>query len=511
MYVFPTRQATTTLVAALAIASLLSYATFLFDPGRAGHPIAYALLVTAEVIGMLQMLGIWATVLPSPPAFAPPDVLEIRRALPQLRKMPVRVVVFVPVAGEPIETIRATLIGARDIRLAHRTIVLDDGRSDEVKELAGSLGVEYIRRSTKEHWKAGNINHALTQVDCDFVAVFDSDQVAEPAFLEEALPYLLADPQLALVQTAQYYGNRESFIGGGSAEVQDIFYRHVQTGKNLYNSAFYVGTNGLFRREALDSVEGMYRHSHAEDIWTSIRLHEKGWKTLYVPHILAIGLGPETVDRYFRQQFRWARGGLEIFFKHNPLFQRTLTVDQKLQYLLVSMFYLTGFSTLIFFLLPLFYVYFGWKPLDIPEGALTWLTRCLPYYAMILFSSFHFLGRVPLWRTFVVAMTAFPSHIAACFSVITGLNLRWSVTGIIRRQTDYVTSVAPHLLLLLLSLGAIPLLLLYQQEPSVSFIVLLALLWNSAVLVSICKRAIPAFAHAPVRPSLLAASTPTPS
>lgn len=486
------RQAITPILLGLSLLSLLWYASFLYDTRNMGHPVAYGLLVVADTFGMLQLLGAWVTMLFARSAYATPESLRMRRALERLKggDMPPSVVaVLIPVAGEPLSMIRETVIAARDMEVSHRTVILDDGASDAVRSLAQELSVEYIRREHRRGEKAGNLNHALSLIKTDFFAVFDSDYLARPQFLLETLPHLLSDRKLAFVQTPQYYGNREHFISGGDAETQEVFYTHIQTGKNAFNAAFFVGTNALFRRAAIEDIGGFFEDSHSEDIWTSLFLHERGWKSLFLPQVLAVGDAPRTVDAFFRQQFRWARGGFEIFFKRNPLLQ-TLSLDQKLQYLHSVSFYFGGFAVFLFYLLPLLYVYFGWRPLTDPEGTLHWALRFLPYYLMTFLLTIHLLGHVPRWRTFVVALSAFPAHIAACLSVLTGLKFRWSVTGVIRRRADYITSVAPHLFFLLLSLGALPILALESDDPVLAALMAFWLLWNSSILASLCIRAL---------------------
>lgn len=473
------------------------YVVMLLNPEHIGHPIAYGLLLFAETIGMMQLLGIWLTVIVGKPEPVPYEVSAARVALEKNPKLADTVAVFVCVAGEAIDLIAQTLRAARDIRFPHVTCVLDDGSSDEVKELAAELKIIYLRRSSREGWKAGNVNYALERVHCDFFAVFDSDHVAEPEFLHETLPWMMADKKMAFVQTPQYLVNREGFVSGGIAETQEVFYRQIQTAKNRFNAAFCVGTNVLFRAEAIFDVGGMYAKSHSEDIWTSLLLHEAGWNSRYLPIVLAKGQAPETVETFLRQQFRWAAGGYEILFsRHNPLLNDALTLDQKLQYMLTSTFFMTGFSVFIFFLLPLLYVYLGWKPLSLENGW-TWVAHFVPYFVTLLIALSHLQGRFPRWRTFVMAMGAFPAHMSALLSVLTGIRLRWKASGVAHSNIDYVKSVMLHLLLLFLSLGAIPVLLISERNGSMALVIALCLLWNSTLLFALCKRAIPIFDRVP--------------
>ena len=496
MQSFCNRQASTPIILTMAIASLAWYLALLLNPENIGHPVAYGLLLFAETIGMVQLLGLWTTIVVGKPEGVRYDIIAAKEALAKNPTIAGTVAVFVPVAGEAIEIITETLRAARDIRFPHQTWVLDDGKSDDVKALAASLGVGYLRRSDRKGWKAGNLNNAIQKVPCDFFAIFDSDHVAKPEFLDETLPWLMVDPNVAFVQTPQHLVNRDSFVGGGIAECNEVFYRHIQTGKNHFNAAFCVGTNVVFRAEAVREMGGIYDQSHSEDIWTSLLLHERGWKSVYLPMILAEGLAPDTIDSYFRQQFRWASGGYELLFRHNPLLSKTLSFDQRLQYFHTALFFTSGFSVLTFFVLPLLYVYFGWKPIAVLDGAPTWLAHFVPYFILMYGTVAHLLGRWPRWRTYVVAMGAFPSHIFAFLAVVTGLKLQWSATGAIRSNIDYIKAVMPHILLLLLTVAAIPVLVTTERNAPLSFMMTFWLFWNAALLFAICRRALPGLSGA---------------
>ncbi len=252
-----------------------------------------------------------------------------------------------------------------------------------------------------------------------------------------------------------------------------------------------MGTNVVFRAAAVREVGGMYDKSHSEDIWTSVLLHEAGWKSMYLPTVLALGQAPETVENFLRQQFRWASGGYELLLKKNPLFVRGFTLDQKLQYMHTALFFTSGISVAIFYLLPLLYVYFGWRPLDVPYGAANWAKHFVPSFVMMYVSTAHLLGRWPRWRTYVVALGAFSAHIAAGLTVLTGIQFQWKPSGVTRSNIDYIKPVMFHLLFLLLSIGALPVLFMTERRLSVALLTSVWLVFNSVSLFSLCRRAMP--------------------
>ncbi len=161
--------------------------------------------------------------------------------------------VFVTTYNEPVELVMTTAVAARDIRFPHRTWVLDDGARPEMREAAEAAGVGYLTRSEDwtdrpRHAKAGNLNNALMATDGEFLLILDADQIPEPQILDRTLGWF-SDPEVALVQTPQFFTNvTESDPLGSQAP---LFYGPIQQGKDGWNAAFFCGSNAVLRREAL--------------------------------------------------------------------------------------------------------------------------------------------------------------------------------------------------------------------------------------------------------------------
>jgi cellulose synthase (UDP-forming) len=434
-----------TLVAAFA------YGGFVLNPSRHGDWIPYCALVAAELILLLNAVGMWWTALHAAEPAERPDVAAFRATLRAGRAVP-SVDVLITVCGEPIVVVEATVRAARDMQLAHRVWVCDDGPSDEVAVLCAELGVGYLRRNSRKGVKAGNANHALSKTGGEFVAIFDADHVPHPDFLLVMLPHL-ARPDVAFVQGPQYYGNSDaSFSAAASSESQRLFYEVICPGKNRFNAAFHVGTNAVFRRSALDDVEGFYEDTHSEDIWTSVRLHQRGWRSIYLPEIVAQGLAPETVYAHLRQQFRWASGSFEILLRSNPLRRKDLTADQRVQYLFPPLHFLLGFSNLWFLLLPPLFLLVGITPLEADSG--TWLAWFLPFYL---------LTQLVLWlqcggfrpKPIILSVATAPVHLKAFFAVLLRREPVWKVTNTGSAPPPPSEFLVPQIGLLLLNAAAI--------------------------------------------------------
>jgi cellulose synthase (UDP-forming) len=478
------------LIAALGV---LAYTAFLLNPANRGDWLPYSMVITAELVLVVQALVSMWTILSGghdPRTFAFHHSQERlfdastnermgASAHPQewpifLGSKRVEVDVFITVYGEPLEKIAKTAAAARAMRGRHVTWILDDGESDAVRDLAGDLGVRYVRRMTHHGAKAGNVNHALTLSSGEYFAIFDADFVPGEDFLYETVPFFV-DDNVAFVQTPQAYGNMHNLVSRGAGFMQSVFYRFIQPGRNRFNAAFCVGTNVIFRRTAIDQVGGMCTDSKSEDVWTSLRLHEKGWRSIYIPVTLAIGDAPETVEAYTKQQLRWASGGFEILFQRNPLSPRTkLTMDQRIQYFVTATHYLVGITPLLLMLVPPLEIYFDLRPVNLTVTWLTWLLFYAGFYGLQVLLAFHTMGSFRP-ETLVMAAVSFPIYIRAFLNVFSGREQKWHVTGASGKRVSPFNFIIPQVLFFVFVLltSAVGILKDYSHET-----LTLATAWN---------------------------------
>ncbi|MCH8281555.1 MAG: glycosyltransferase [Chloroflexi bacterium] len=168
--------------------------------------------------------------------------------------------VFITRYNEPPELVRETVRAAVAINYPHKTYVLDDGSSPEMRAAAASEGAEYVIRPPEwagheRHAKAGNINSALLQTSGEFILILDADQIPAPEILDDTLGYFM-DPKVALVQTPQWFYNVPE--GDPLGSQAPLFYGPIQQGKDGWNAAFFCGTNVIIRREAIMQVGVRY-------------------------------------------------------------------------------------------------------------------------------------------------------------------------------------------------------------------------------------------------------------
>jgi cellulose synthase (UDP-forming) len=409
------------------------YFEWLLRPSRVGDPVLYGLLVSAELFNLLQGAGFWWTCWrgrdrpDAPPIPAPAPWVDV----------------LIPVYNEPVDVVGATVAAAVAMEGAPVAVhLLDDAGRDELAELAYRCGAHYVRRAGNEGAKAGNLNHALGVTDAPYIVVFDCDHVPSPRFLEPTLGWL-QDPAVAYVQTPQYYANSSSGrLAAAAASQQALFFGGIARGKDALGSMFCCGTNFVFRRSALEEVGGFPEGSLTEDFALSIKLHELGWRSVYVNEVLAQGLGPEDMASYVSQQQRWARGCLASV---PAVIKAELPFKVRLQYLLSSMFFLSGWTFGLYMALPCVRIFTGAQPLA-GTTADQFLLHFAPYFVIGLITVGVVGAGTYTYDAFALLIASYAIQVLSTLYVLSRRKGRFVVTAKHGRDGPQPTTVLPALL-----------------------------------------------------------------
>ena len=333
-----------------------------------------------------------------------------------------KVDILLPVYKEPLDIIRRTAMAAKNIRYPHRTIILDDGKNDEIKSLAADLGIDYLRRPDNANAKAGNLNYGLQNSRADYVAVFDADHIAMPHALDIMLGFF-GDDKVAMVQTPQDYYNIDAFQyvnakNGALWHDQSIFYNLVQPCADKSNAAECVGTGVIYRRSALDKIGGIPTSTVTEDTHTSLCLHKAGYQTVYINEPVAYGLAAADLSEYYKTRHRWGFGNLQAMREEKILCCKNLTFKQRLHYIFLSVIYLEGWQQLLIFLIPCLTLMFGLQSFTVTVFN-TLVIMAFPFISYALLQEIG-CGYARYWANEIFSMARWPVYLKASAGLFGG-------------------------------------------------------------------------------------------
>lgn len=232
--------------------------------------------------------------------------------------------VFIATYNESLIILERTTVAALAIEHPDlRVWLLDDGNRPEVRQLAEILGVSYVARHKGKHAKAGNINNGLqaalsTGRRPEFFLLLDADFAAHRHILSRTLG-LFEDQNVGIVQTPQHFFNPDPIQSNLSCSAfwpdeQRLFFNYLLPAKDAWGACFCCGTSAVFRVAAFEAAGGMATETVTEDMLTTFKFGEFGYKTIYLNERLSVGLAPESVVDYVSQRSRWCLGTVQQIY-----------------------------------------------------------------------------------------------------------------------------------------------------------------------------------------------------
>ena len=257
-----------------------------------------------EIFALFDAFILYLTFLRSSDRRAEADSHEARLRALSPDQLP-SVDVYIPTYNEPFEVLEKTITGALCLDYPNvRLWVLDDGRRPWLKAFCEAKGIGYLTRPDNAHAKAGNINHALTKTDGDFVAVFDADFVPQRNFLMRTIGFF-DDPRIGIVQVPHAFYNHDPMqanlaLRKSMPDDQRFFFEAIMPSRDAWDAAFCCGSNSVTRRAALRCIgDALPTTSITEDMLLSLALLRNGYITRYLCERLAYRPGAGNLARVF--------------------------------------------------------------------------------------------------------------------------------------------------------------------------------------------------------------------
>jgi len=173
--------------------------------------------------------------------------------------------------------------------------------------------VKVVRRSQRRGYKAGNLNHALSNVAREpFFALVDADEIIPPDFLTRLVPRILAMPDCGFIQ-ATHCSNPE----GATALARDLgrgvdsHWRWYHPLRNEYGFVMLLGHGALIRRQAWIDADG-FPEIVSEDLAFALRAREAGWRGRFAEDVLCHEEFPADVRAFRVRHMKWTRGTCEF-------------------------------------------------------------------------------------------------------------------------------------------------------------------------------------------------------
>ncbi len=203
--------------------------------------------------------------------------------------------------------------------------ILDDSTDETVEivrkkveeiKLKG-FDIHQVRRKIRTGYKAGALKEGTEFCKGEFIAIFDSDFVPKPDFLEKCIPHF-QDDKIGVVQTKWGHLNEGySMLTELQAFGLNAHFTVEQGGRNEGGHFInFNGTAGIWRKKCIEDAGGWSSDTLTEDLDLSYRAQIKGWKFQYLEEVESPAELPAAMESLKAQQYRWTKGAAECARKN---------------------------------------------------------------------------------------------------------------------------------------------------------------------------------------------------
>jgi cellulose synthase/poly-beta-1,6-N-acetylglucosamine synthase-like glycosyltransferase len=212
--------------------------------------------------------------------------------------------------------------------------LIDDGSIDESPRIA-QIWVDdqpnrHVLTLPRNVGKASALNVALGHFpQGELVAVYDADERPSPS----ALSYLVAyftNSQVAAVIGRRAVSNPLASIFASYSAIENLVHQLVtmQAKERLALAPAILGSNCVYRRQALVDVGCFLRDALLEDSDLTVKLVRAGWQTRFCPQAISTHAVPRSLPGHWQQHARWSRGFGQVVRQQT----RQIVTTQKLSW-----------------------------------------------------------------------------------------------------------------------------------------------------------------------------------
>ncbi|MDQ5826537.1 MAG: glycosyltransferase [Chloroflexota bacterium] len=163
--------------------------------------------------------------------------------------------------------------------------------------------------------KAQNVNAALAEVSGEFLGVFDADHHPNADSFTRAWRWLSNGYDVVQGHCLVRNGD-ESWVARVVAIEFESIYAVSHPGRaRMHGFGIFGGTNGYWKTKLLHQTR-MRGSMLTEDIDSSLRVVEAGYKIASDPHLISKELAPVELKALWNQRMRWAQGWFQVSIKH---------------------------------------------------------------------------------------------------------------------------------------------------------------------------------------------------
>ncbi|WP_379138936.1 glycosyltransferase [Paenibacillus sp. sgz500958] len=292
-------------------------------------------MTIADILMVIAVICIWSLLLVNVALIIAGYLYYIKsegEEVPEIQGEYPFVSIMVPAHNEGM-VISQTVEALLDFDYPHdryEVIVINDNSSDNSAELLSNIQERYPDRNlvviNTDHVTGGkgksnalNIGYSVSRGE--LLAIYDADNTPEKPALRYLVSEITNDPGLGAVIGKFRTRNRDASLLTRFINIETLSFQWMaQAGRwKLFKLCTIPGTNFIMRRTIVERIGGWDTKAIAEDTEISFRIYMLGYQIKFQPKAVTWEQEPQTLQVWFKQRTRWAKGNIYVIVKNIPL------------------------------------------------------------------------------------------------------------------------------------------------------------------------------------------------
>jgi len=295
-------------------------------------------MTAADILSLVAVISIWSLLLVNVVLIVAGYMYYMEnenREVPPLPDEAPFVTLMVPAHNEGkviVQTVES-LLSLDYPQDRYEIIVINDNSSDNSSELLARLQAKHKDRHlivmntdnvTGGKGKSNALNIGFNQSRGEYIAIYDADNTPEKTALRYLVGEIAHDPALGAVIGKFRTRNRFASLLTRFINIETLSFQWMaQAGRwKLFKLCTIPGTNFIMRREIIEKIGGWDVKAIAEDTEISFRIYMMGYRIKFQPKSVTWEQEPQTLNVWFKQRTRWAKGNIYVIVKNVPLLFR---------------------------------------------------------------------------------------------------------------------------------------------------------------------------------------------
>lgn len=203
-------------------------------------------------------------------------------------------------------------------------IVINDNSSDRTGLIIDNYAKKYpfvkavhTKPPHAGKGKSGALNQGLAHSSGEMIIVYDADNTPEPDAVRHLALGLAHDEKAGAIVGKFRVINAKKNLLTRLINIETLTFQWLaQAGRWFWFKMTTIpGTNFAIRRSILETLGGWDEKALSEDTELSIRVYNLGYYIRFFPAAVTWEQEPETIQVWWRQRTRWARGNQYVIMK----------------------------------------------------------------------------------------------------------------------------------------------------------------------------------------------------